>query len=132
MKALTYVQFEDEERDELVRALAGHDNALEDPPRRRHEENYRPVRAHLGRLREHNAPYDEASLRELDETLRRLIILWMPETTVERWRALGATGSDDAAEGLAQERRNAIERAELARDWVRDGLRLVTGEAAYV
>jgi hypothetical protein len=115
MKVVAFVQFEDAEQHVLERALKGHEGVLLDPPRNRKEQSRLPVRVHLSRIVQHEEPYSQEALLDLDRTLGRLIELWEPETTAEAWRKLGAPGSDEAVEGLARERRNAIERAQGAR-----------------
>lgn len=123
MRTIRYIEFNDEERDVLERALMGHSGAIVEPGKRPGEVEH-PVHKHLTRIRDHREPYDHKSLVDLGRVLDLLIEEWAPFTTPEAWRAVGAPGADDAVEGLARERSLAVARAESARAIVELAMRL--------
>lgn len=116
MIVVPYGRFTDEEAEVLIRALQGHEYTLDPVPTKRKGEERHPVRSFLHRIRDEDV-LDQRALAELDEVLVALIERWRPETKAAWWREQGAPGGD-AIEGLAQERRFAIERASVARQVV--------------
>lgn len=114
MRVIGSVQFEEDEVETFLRALKGHEHALQvetDTGARM------PVRARLNQIKQ-GEPFDLAALEDLNELLGWLIQRWQAQTTPEAWQALGAPGSQSAIEGLAQERVNAVARAVAARELV--------------
>jgi hypothetical protein len=125
MKLIGSVVFDEDEVEVFDRALKGHEHHLSIAT----DKGLRfPVRAHLTQLRQ-DEPFDLVALEDLGETLDELIYDWQAEVTPEAWREMGAPGADDAIEGLAQERRLAIDRAVEARKLVRDALERVIAAA---
>ena len=98
---------------------------MEKPKRKTDEASY-PVRAFVGRL-QREEPFDRDALLGLRRALILLMAEWRPMSTARAWREMGAPGGDDAVEGLAQERRQAIQRAEQAEDIVVEAINATDG-----
>src|ERR1043166_4162953 len=119
MRVISYIQFDDNEREQFDRALGGYDHAISEPPRRKGGDGFLPVRAIRNRIVEHDEPLNAEALSELLRVMGLLAARWGGETSPEFWRAIAPPISgDDAIDGLAQERRNAIKRVLDCRDIV--------------
>jgi hypothetical protein len=119
------IEFDEAEREVLVRALRGHGLALKEMVGERKKEVRYPVQVHLNRISEHKELYDYRSLMDLNDTLLKLIGTWGLETDPAWWREQGAPGSDEAIEGLARERSLAVERAVEASGIVNEAMWMV-------
>lgn len=127
MNVIATAQFEPEEVEVFVRALQGHQHYISVETERGLT---LPVRTFLNRIVQEE-PLDLIELEQLRETLDELVAGWRGQTTPEAWREMGAPGADDAVDGLAQERRFAIERVGEARQLVLQASEAVSRASAY-
>lgn len=121
MKLYNIIQFEDHEREAILRALQGLDHLLE---AERRGETYHPIRSFIHQI-QGDESFDARKLEELTTAITACIQKLAPETQVSWWREQGAPGADDAVEGLAATRQAQVRLLQEARDLVWEARDLV-------
>lgn len=128
MRTYGIIQFEEHEREKILRALEGLESLIEEEKR---GETYHPIRKFLHMLH-HEESFDARVLSELTTALTACITKLAPETQESWWReqagAETAALSPDGLAGLAETRQQQVKLLQEARDLVWEA-RDLAGEA---